>query len=315
MSKCKTIPVGKRINLFTVIGDGGRQGYRVLWKLLCDCGQEVIKSPNKVPYSCGCVDARMVFSTEEKNQIRDLYESGFTTHDLSLRFGRSKGTINKAIRDAGGCLRTNPETSRKHSIRLEAFNSDTSERNYWLGFLAADGNVTKDRFTLALSTKDIIHLEKFRDFLGSSHPISTRFQSYPGRKETSISRISIVSKQMASDLKDFGIIENKSLTFAPVEEMRFDSDFWRGMVDGDGNIHIDKRGYLHLQLCGSLSCIEMFESWCKSLVNTRATIRQDKSIWNFRVGGNPAVSIASALYDDAPVYLDRKYQTYLRHRS
>lgn len=42
---------------------------------------------------------------------------------------------------------------------------DTPEKAYWLGFIAADGNVRKDllKLRIELNIRDYHHLEKFRE--------------------------------------------------------------------------------------------------------------------------------------------------------
>ena len=44
---------------------------------------------------------------------------------------------------------------------------DTEEKAYWLGFIAADGNVRKDflKMRIELNIKDKNHLEKFKKSL------------------------------------------------------------------------------------------------------------------------------------------------------
>lgn len=44
---------------------------------------------------------------------------------------------------------------------------DTEEKAYWLGFLYADGNISKDKNVIELSLKesDIEHLKQYRKFL------------------------------------------------------------------------------------------------------------------------------------------------------
>lgn len=53
---------------------------------------------------------------------------------------------------------------------------DTEEKAYWLGFLYADGSVSKDlkAVTLELNIKDIDHIRKFKRAINSTHKITIK---------------------------------------------------------------------------------------------------------------------------------------------
>jgi hypothetical protein len=55
----------------------------------------------------------------------------------------------------------------------DIFKELTNMSSYWLGFLAADGYIvsTRNCIGLSLAEKDIRHIEKFREFICSTHPI------------------------------------------------------------------------------------------------------------------------------------------------
>jgi NUMOD3 motif len=63
---------------------------------------------------------------------------------------------------------------RTYTLNESVFDNPNEEANYWIGFLMADGNVYIDNglpnIRLALAEKDVEHLEKYRKFMGSSHP-------------------------------------------------------------------------------------------------------------------------------------------------
>ena len=48
---------------------------------------------------------------------------------------------------------------------------DTEEKAYWLGFIYADGYVTKTVFGIKLKDSDTCHLEKLKSALKSEHSI------------------------------------------------------------------------------------------------------------------------------------------------
>ena len=82
---------------------------------------------------------------------------------------------------------------------------DSEEKAYWLGFIAADGNIGGIYdFRIELQKQDLSHLEKLKVALNSTHPIKLT------SKNTYLFRI--VNKQFYSDLIKQGIYPCKSLT-------------------------------------------------------------------------------------------------------
>ena len=63
---------------------------------------------------------------------------------------------------------------RKYDIEnyLDDLNDD--DVCYWLGFIFADGNVYRNKLRVALSAKDLTHLEKLRDFISPNRPLYYR---------------------------------------------------------------------------------------------------------------------------------------------
>ena len=95
---------------------------------------------------------------------------------------------------------------------------------------------------------------------------------------------------------------------SPTKEMCESTGFWRGMIDGDGSIHVTKKGKLSMYLCGgSIDCIRAFEKWVKSKTDTEANIYKGASAYYFVISGRHAVKVANELYGGNPNYaLKRK---------
>ena len=137
-------------------------------------------------------------------------------------------------------------------LNHQAFDIVTNDAAYWIGFLFADGSVIQQQrgapqVQLRLSEIDRGHLEKFRQFLDSTHAITT---SPPGNlggyQSRASARYAIVSRRLAGRLLEMGRYEGP---IAP--ELAASRHFWRGVVDGDGSIFILKTGYSGISLVGS----------------------------------------------------------------
>ena len=89
-----------------------------------------------------------------------------------------------------------------------AFDEYTEESCYWAGFLAADGNVdSKGRIRLMLKYDDILHLEKFKEYLQSTHAVSSNTDTY------NRCSFEFTNKDMCDMLDlNFNTVPNKSLT-------------------------------------------------------------------------------------------------------
>lgn len=69
------------------------------------------------------------------------------------------------------------DNRQKYAINHNYFqNIDTPEKAYWLGFLEADGCISKNntQLTFELQARDELSLYKFRSCLDSSHPVKQK---------------------------------------------------------------------------------------------------------------------------------------------
>ncbi len=115
------------------------------------------------------------------------------------------------------------------------------EKAYWLGFIAADGNVYRNCLHIGLSIRDTSHILSFKKSILSNHPISQKKSCKYGK--TSItSNIDIYSKKIVSDLLLHGIKPAKTLTLNWLDCVRsFKKNsmlmkaFFLGFFDGDGS--------------------------------------------------------------------------------
>lgn len=241
-----------------------------------------------------------LFKQDAKENISNDYKDGMGFSDIMKKYSTSRRCINKIIKELGVTKRTKSESGRLFKVNEDTFYNLNNDAMYWLGMIGSDGNVYKDKFNMCLHSKDAGHLEKLLSFMKSEHKVYFR-----GNTAT----ISISSKRIADSLARFNIIPNKSLMYKPTEYLANSAHFWRGMIDGDGCININKNGGLSIGLCsGSIECIEMFEKWVKSHCSTTAKIHK-YSCYYFTVGGRFAKKIINELYGKPHNYsLDRKYE-------
>lgn len=202
-------------------------------------------------------------------------------------------------------------------------NIDNEKKAYWLGFIAADGCVSRNRnslyLSIGLSARDIEHLKKFKNDTGSSSKIiiydvaNRKGQSY---KSCSIQ---IYNKKICSDLISHGIIERKSL------KLKFNQNFHnqelikhfiRGYFDGDGCISVSKKEKNKVKF--SLLGTQDFLDGCSRFLSEKIKIKYKNSKnyinrnyyeleWSGRIN---CKKILDYLYEDSNIFLDRKYKKY-----
>ena len=105
-----------------------------------------------------------------------LYKQGCSLKVIAQRYDVWPGTVRTHLLKMGASLRR-CGVYRKYALREDAFAFVTNEPTaYWLGFLYADGCVSvreSSSVSVALHTKDVVHLEALKDFLGSDSPVIT----------------------------------------------------------------------------------------------------------------------------------------------
>lgn len=201
---------------------------------------------------------------------------------------------------------------RRHALNQSAFSAITEESAYWIGFLFADGYLrfigksASPRVELLLAIRDREHVERFRSFAGSSHALSVSKANHRG---SGYARVSLPSSQLVADLQEHGM-NNNSLAHEASAPLARSRDFWRGVVDGDGCLRL-KPGpqgveYPYLDLCGGKTLVSQFFNYATTLTSTRTALRQQGKIWRIAFNGKAASVIASVLYRNASISLERK---------
>lgn len=194
-------------------------------------------------------------------------------------------------------------------------NIDTEEKAYWLGFLFADGAITQYQHSydieLGLKIEDKNHVEKFAKAVG---------KEYVNSKSTYRSRCILGSKHMFDTLCSYGCVPRKSLIlkFPNKTIFKYESlirHFIRGYVEGDGCLsYCDKK---HTTPCIRILGTEDFLNGIKEIFNSKNKLSlnsKDNEITKvLSFTGKKAFGFANYLYQDATVYLDRKYDRYMEY--
>lgn len=189
---------------------------------------------------------------------------------------------------------------------------DTEEKAYWLGFLYADGSVssTDNRIELGLAERDLKQIEKFKDFIGIPNKISYR-------PTTKSYRYSFKSISCKADLIRQGCVPKKSLILKfPTEDQvpkNLIKHFIRGYFDGDG-------WFTNTEECFQVGIIGT-EDFIKGFLDNITIYNKENKIFDVHRKDRAKRYVFGAyvdvlnflnwIYQDATIYLDRKYEHYL----
>ena len=205
---------------------------------------------------------------------------------------------------------------------------DSEEKAYWLGFLYADGNICIQEnnayiLSLCISKVDEHHLHAFRVALNTDIKIYDKHHINPHDGSNLIaSRIDISSKELCFDLIDKGCVPAKSLIKKfPLPSKVPDhllNHFLRGYFDGNGSIIKSTNG-LTLQLASSNLFLEglmkflldKFNIRPKKIYHPKKSKSQEWGTW--KCVNDEARIALDYLYKDATIYLERKYQKYVKY--
>lgn len=251
---------------------------------------------------------------EDYENIKNLYELGFSTTEISKMLHLGKSSVAYALHSLNVDL-SNEYDYRQYIVDDNFFNLiDTEEKAYIVGFIMADGYVSEstNQISITLKHTDEYILKQMLIAMNSNvaiqHVTNSLGQVY--------SRINICSKQMVSDLVNMGLVQNKSLILKSPPNIpdHLYHHLVRGYFDGDGSIWFDNttKNY-HINFVGTEDVLTAFRekmNWnnltirnaCK---NQQITKRMDYS-------GNISVSNKlEKLYKNATIYLTRKHEKYL----
>lgn len=200
-------------------------------------------------------------------------------------------------------------TDKRVTINQELFkNLDDEETQYWLGFLAADGFISKDRnaITLAISNKDIEHLKKYQSFLNDKSLIKTTRH----RKFTNslISKLSFSSLKVKETLISYGITPQKSFTLKM--NIPLTNHFIRGLIDGDGHIGFfkNKNKCVIEIFTASIDFRNQITDYLKTTLQINVNLYQKDNTHIIRVSNFiNCKKLVTFLYTDSNIYLERKY--------
>lgn len=255
-------------------------------------------------------------------QAEEMFLQGDTYAEIGRFLGVDRKKVSYWIRKSGH--KTDPKRIkntktiyRKYNFNEDIFEKiDTEEKAYWLGFLYADGNVSeyKNDIEVGLAEKDKEQIEKLKSFYQTDAPIKVKRKKTDGKIYVGYA-LTVTSQKTKQDLIEKGCIPTKSLIlkFPNNEQVpeNLISHFVRGYFDGDGSVtHANKGKQISAEILGTQEFIGSLIEWSGINVNIHS-FNHSPTTFRVQYFGPKAESFFQKIYQDATVYMDRKYKRYV----
>lgn len=172
-----------------------------------------------------------------ESKIIDIINSGekLNVREIGEIVGCSRYTVYKVLRNNN----LSPAVSRKYTIDADIFKELTSGTAWLLGFIFADGGISKTSLKISVRDYDVEVLEKARELFGSDSPIKT---TYSSKDESYFVTLLVANKTIITTLREqYGCGENKTFDIRfPNLSRALTRHFIRGYFDGDGSVSAAK---------------------------------------------------------------------------
>lgn len=263
---------------------------------------------------------RIIWSQEQIDYITNNYNNYHSTPTIAKFFGVNRETIRTVLRKQGVKILSLHELQLIKNPRNSNYfeDIDSPAKAYWLGFLYADGNISRNVINITLSIKDKKHLEKFQKAISANNTTIHELEVNNYGKIYKTARFWIGDKKMAQDLCDKGCVPNKSLIldfpYNSVPENLY-SHFIRGYMDGDGCIgwnpsYKGKHEAFRLSIIGTKNFLSAIK---KILCKENIVLSSKGQNFEFHIGGNKQlIPILNYIYKDSydEIELTRKREKY-----
>lgn len=343
----------QRLSLFIRVEKKSRSGGIVLMQILKPCRLSTQEQNRIIQLYCN--NHLSIAQIAKKTHHKDITVSKVLhNHNIDIKLGLQKYipteqdiTIVKAVlenhqsyQDAAKAINKDVTIVKRiaqdnniiydyrpynKNFRHDFFSTiDTPQKAWLLGFLFTDGSVRQlgnhayqIRLSIQLEDEEIINqIKRWLNIDTKTH--------YDKREGKEACGFEVNSEQMFKDLAEYGIVPNKTYIIKGIylekipEHLR--KDYVRGLFDGDGGISFT--GNIYEVSCDFTSYFYETVQEFQVFVDKNIGKKEHNKIVQFSNkarcawrGRQQTLKILSWLYDDAEIFLKRKYDKYLLIKS
>lgn len=248
-------------------------------------------------------------------QLRQAIAHKLTIREISESLHISRSAVERRLKTLGLSVPNYHNALKFDNTVFDCI--DSEEKAYWLGFLYADGYISssKNIVSVALQSADTKHLEKLKIFLNTSACIKNKTVKSKNKTYYTCS-LQVCDKHFKQRLVELGCVPKKSLILQFPNLSIFTNPelvyhFVRGYVDGDGCLTFSKKGRLEVSILGTEQFLtgiqQVFPGRFKSIHHIKRTKSDICKISNT---GENADFVATVLYQNAHIYLQRKFDRF-----
>jgi len=280
-------------------------------------------SVNRIIKKSGIEANRITHPTEEQiNEMVSQYMAGVSSEIIADKLGFNSSTVCRNLKRKGVVLRPPTQNKRKYAIKEDFFeNIDSEEKAYFLGFIYADGNLSKKNhnITITLQESDRDILEKFYQIIYEKPKKLLIEQRTLGSGEVrNYLTASVYCQKMHQDLIKQGSPPAKTFIIRFPNNQIVPTDliwhFVRGYFDGDGCISIANPSHPVVDFSSNIEFItdlipflQQFNLKCNKMSINK---ENNKSAYVQLTGNQNIINLYNLLYNNANIYMNRKYMTF-----
>ena len=261
-------------------------------------------------------------STKTANEIElaiiERYKNNESSEKIAKDYKMNGTTVCRILKRNGIKIRPGKENKRKLDLEINWFkNIDTEVKAYYLGFLYADGNVSKreNSFKIEIHKKDI---EILYDLSKKLYPTEDPVNRIKYDRSEYV-YLNVCGIDMMADLIGHGCVPAKTFIVSmPVLKPELMRHFIRGVLDGDGGISFGKDGRVKVYITGCSTFLNQIKDYIYSECGVDwplypITGKESESL--FTSNKNTVITLLNWLYDGSSIYLQRKYDLYLKAKQ
>jgi len=244
-------------------------------------------------------------------ELVNYYQDGNSLAATSKKFDISVYKIKKILQQENIHIRSRHEQciieNQKRSFKINHYYFDELDdiKAYWLGFLAADGTVRKNRneIKIGLKAQDAFLLKEFKTNLESEHPL----KFYKTKNNYEVVEFRFSSERIKKQLAYYSIVPNKTYIGITMKNIpdKYKLAFIKGFFDGDGSYTANK--------VKIVSYTENILKEIQDFIPQKSYIYYtNRNLYSLELSTIPSLEFLTSIYSIKTPQLDRKYQKYLQ---